>query len=270
MMEKAVIMARGLGTRMRRSDDAARVDPSQAAIADTGVKAMIPIGRPFLDYILSSLADAGYREVCLVIGPEHQVVREYYTVKAPPRRTRVHFAVQEKPLGTADAVLAAESFAAGEDFLVINSDNLYPVSSLSALRRISGQGTVLFEREALFRKSNIPPERIRSFAVCVVGADGYLQSIFEKPDEAAVRDADATALVSMNCWRFSSEIFPACRDVPLSVRGELELPRAVELAIASGQARFRVITSDESVLDLSTRGDISNVSDRLRGLAVEP
>jgi len=269
MMEKAVIMARGLGKRMRRSDDAARVDPSQAAVADTGVKAMIPIGRPFLDYILSSLADAGYREVCLVIGPEHQIVREYYMVKAPPRRTRVHFAIQEKPLGTADAVLAAEAFAAGEDFLVINSDNLYPVSALSALRGMSGQGTVLFEREALFRKSNIPPERIRSFAVCVVGADGYLQSIFEKPDEAAVRDA-ASALVSMNCWRFSSEIFEACRDVPLSVRGELELPRAVELAIGRGQARLRVITSDESVLDLSTRGDISNVSDRLRGLAVEP
>src|SRR5262245_57955777 len=115
-MKKAVILARGLGTRMRRYDDAARVDPSQSAVADTGVKAMIPIGRPFLDYILSSLADAGYRDVCLVIGPEHQVVREYYTAKAPPRRTRVSFAVQEKPLGTADAVLAAEEFAVGEDF----------------------------------------------------------------------------------------------------------------------------------------------------------
>ena len=41
---KAVILARGLGTRMRKSDDSASLDASQAAAADTGVKGMIPIG----------------------------------------------------------------------------------------------------------------------------------------------------------------------------------------------------------------------------------
>jgi hypothetical protein len=45
--KKAVIMARGLGTRMRKSDDAAQLDPKQEEIADAGVKAMIPIDRPF-------------------------------------------------------------------------------------------------------------------------------------------------------------------------------------------------------------------------------
>src|SRR2546422_8404795 len=59
---KAVILARGLGTRMRRSDPTAVLDARQAAVAETGVKAMIPVGRPFLDYSLSALADAGYRD----------------------------------------------------------------------------------------------------------------------------------------------------------------------------------------------------------------
>ena len=71
----AVILARGLGTRMRREDGAAALGDDQARVAATGVKAMIPIGRPFLDYILSGLADAGLRDVCLVIGPEHAAVR---------------------------------------------------------------------------------------------------------------------------------------------------------------------------------------------------
>ena len=39
---KAVILARGLGTRMRRAADDATIDSNQAAVADTGVKAMIP------------------------------------------------------------------------------------------------------------------------------------------------------------------------------------------------------------------------------------
>jgi glucose-1-phosphate thymidylyltransferase len=59
-MKKAAVLARGLGTRMRQADSAARLDAEQEAIAQTGLKAMIPIGRPFLDYVLSGLADADY------------------------------------------------------------------------------------------------------------------------------------------------------------------------------------------------------------------
>ncbi len=77
-MDKAVILARGLGTRMQKSDDSAALDAAQAAAADTGVKAMIPIGRPFLDYLVSALADAGYRQVVLVVGPDHEAIRTDY------------------------------------------------------------------------------------------------------------------------------------------------------------------------------------------------
>ena len=58
-VDKAVILARGLGTRMRKCDAAAQLDARQSAAADAGMKGMIPIRRPFLDYILSALADAG-------------------------------------------------------------------------------------------------------------------------------------------------------------------------------------------------------------------
>ncbi len=76
---RAIILARGLGTRMReRAQGGAAMDAAQAEAADRGVKAMIPIGRPFLDYVLSALADAGYTEACLVIGPEHDAIRDYY------------------------------------------------------------------------------------------------------------------------------------------------------------------------------------------------
>ncbi len=38
------------------------------------ILATISIGRPFLDYLLSPLADAGFAEICIVIGPEHAAV----------------------------------------------------------------------------------------------------------------------------------------------------------------------------------------------------
>ena len=59
---KAVILARGLGKRMRRPDPSAQhLNIFQAHMADSGFKAMIPVWRPVLDYVLSGMADAGYR-----------------------------------------------------------------------------------------------------------------------------------------------------------------------------------------------------------------
>ncbi|HKA36231.1 MAG TPA: nucleotidyltransferase family protein [Thermoanaerobaculia bacterium] len=268
---KAVILARGLGTRMRREDPGARLDPEQEKAAGSGVKAMISFGggRPFLDYVLSGLADAGLHDACLVIGPEHQEIRRYYGETSPPRRLRVAFAVQREPRGTADAVLAAEEFAAGEGFLVINSDNLYPVSALADLTALPGPGVSLFERKALLSKGNIPAERIAAFAVCVVSPDGDLESIIEKPDSETLARLGDDSPVSMNCWRFSPAIFEACRNVPRSPRGEYELPEAVRLAIKSG-ARFRVVRSAEGVLDLSQRSDIRSVGEKLRNASADP
>ena len=56
--------------------------------------------------------------------------------------------------------------------------------------------------------------------------------------------------LSMNCWRFDARIFPACRDVAPSPRGELELPLAVMLAVTRG-VPFRAVPARGPVLDLS-------------------
>ena len=87
-LEKAGILAGGRGTGMRQADGDVALDQRQQAAADAGVKAMIPIDRPFLDYVLTDLADAGYREICLVIGPEHDMVRDYYGRQVALRSTR--------------------------------------------------------------------------------------------------------------------------------------------------------------------------------------
>ena len=74
--------------------------------------------------------------------------------------------------------------------------------------------------------------------------------------------------VSMNCWRFDTRVFDACRRVPLSPRGELELPLAVQHAIDDGRFPVEVVLSDAGVLDLSGRADIAAVAARLAGVQV--
>lgn len=229
---------------------------------------MIPFGRPFLDYVLSALADAGLTQICLVIGPEHGAIRDYYTKAARLSRTRIAFAIQQRPLGTADAVLAAETFAGADHFAVLNSNNYYPASAWKALVHMGGAGLPVFRRSTLVALGNIPAERVRHYAVAVVSPDGFLERILEKPDEAALASRGDDAWISMNCWRFSPAIFQACRQVEPSPRGELELPRAVDYAVVTLGQRFRAVPCREGVLDLSTRADIETVAARLSGIEV--
>jgi glucose-1-phosphate thymidylyltransferase len=269
-INKAVILARGLGTRMRRSDQGVQLDARQAAVAETGVKALIPLDRPFLDYLLSALADAGYRWICLVVAPQHELLRDYLQRQSPPRRVSVDFAVQQEPRGTADAVAAAEAFAGADPFLVINSDNYYPVEALERLREQPGCAVALFEQEAMLAGSNIAPERLGQFAVGKIDERGLLRRVLEKPDAATLASLPRPLWLSMNCWRFTPAIFDACHNISPSARGELEITDAVQYAIDVREEPFVAVKIRAPVLDMTSRADITDMAARLRGVEVDP
>jgi dTDP-glucose pyrophosphorylase len=178
---RAIVLARGLGRRMREPDAAVRLSAAQQRAADAGSKMMMPVhGRPFLDYLLAALADAGIAEVALVVAPDHAVIADHYA-SDPPGRVALSFVVQPEPLGTANAVLAVEAWTGAAPFLAMNADNLYPVPALAALAALDEPGLPVFARDELIRSSNIPAERVRAFAVVEVDDAGYLTAIVEKP-----------------------------------------------------------------------------------------
>lgn len=277
MIHTAAILARGLGTRMRRLDATAQLDNTQVAVADSGVKGMIPIAgangdgvaRPFLDYVISTLADAGISRVVLVLGPEHDTVREYYARAAPPSRVRMVFAVQAEPIGTANAVVAAAEAIGPEPFLVLNADNFYPPEAIERLVNAESAAVIAFDRDALVRDGNIDRERVRSFAVLQVSADGRLMQIIEKPGDRIDLESEAARWVGMNCWTITPAIVDACRRVPRSARGEFELPEAVALALSEG-VQVHAERLALPVLDLSQRADIPAVAERLAHVRVAP
>lgn len=267
---KAVILAAGKGSRMRRPDATAELAADQTAVAEAGLKALIPVGRPFLDYALHSLAEAGIREICLVVGADHGPLRGRYA-ELSCRRLAFEFAVQERPEGTADALLRAREFAGDDSFLVVNSDNYYPPEVLRRLASASESGLVGFERRQLAAAgSNIDAARLAHYAVLETDGLGYLRRILEKADSTAVAGLAPPVLVSMNCWRFEPRIFAACRAIEPSPRGELELPAAVQYAIDSLGQRFRVGTVPGArILDLSYRRDVQPVARLLADVEVD-
>ncbi len=270
---QGVILARGLGTRMRRASGevaAEGLDAAQDAAASSGAKGMMPFARPFLDYSLSMLADAGIREAVLVIGPEHGEMRRYFEESAEGRRVQLRFAVQAEPRGTADAVLAAQDAVRDAPFLVLNSDNLYPAETCRAAAAIGGCGLVAFEAEALVTEGGIEAERVLKFALVDFDESGALRTIKEKPAADDPLAQRRERWVSMNLWSFTPAIFDACARVRPSPRGELELQDAVTIAMRDLGERFRVVKAHAGVLDLSSRADVGFVGRRLEGLDPRP
>ena len=271
---QAVILARGLGTRMRREAEqgaSTALSDDQRRAAAQGAKGMMPLGgRPFLDYVLSALADAAITEVTLVIGPEHHEIRERYTAIAPPRRLVVRFAVQHEPRGTADAVTSARDTLREAPFLALNSDNYYPVAAYSQLAALGAAGLVGFEAETLVREGGIEPERVLRYALVDTDDHGWLRAVREKPSADDPLAQRAERWVSMNLWSFTPLIFEACARVRPSARGELEIQDAVTIAMRDLGERFRVLPMRAGVLDLSSRADVAFVASRIATIEPSP
>jgi glucose-1-phosphate thymidylyltransferase len=257
--------------RRETEGDAARLSEEQRAAAASGAKGMMPLGsRPFLDYVISSLADAGIEEATLVVSPSADEIREYFTSTSPPQRIRVRFAVQDEPRGTADAVRSARGVVDDAPFLVLNSDNYYPIESYRELAALGASGLVAFEAETLVREGGLEPARVLKYALLDVVESGFLREIREKPAAADPLARRAERWVSMNLWSDTPRIFDACDRIPLSARGELEIQDAVNLAIREMGERFRVLPVHAGVLDLSSRGDVALVASRLAGVVPRP
>jgi len=277
----AVILARGLGTRLR-VDDGAMLTDAQRVAAETGAKGLMPVsGRPFLDHVLHELAEGGVRDVVFVIAPDDDAIRKRYDDVAAPTRLRVRYAIQTEARGTADALLAARAAveapagaprdkAGARHFLVCNSDNLYPVESVKALVELDGPGLIAYDSAGLTEDAAIDDARVRRFALLDLGPDDTLRDLAEKPEADHPLAVASERWVSMNLWRFTDEIFDDCAAVTPSMRGELELSAAVRHAVRERGARFRAVRQRVAVPDLSHRRDVAALEARLADRVPRP
>lgn len=269
---KAVILARGLGTRMQKPDGA-QLDPETARTAQQGLKPLIQIeGRPFLDYGIQNLLDAGFSEICLVVPPGETPLRTYYTEvgRRLAGRASISFAVQEQPRGTSDALASAEQFAGRSGVVMVNADNIYSTEDLAALRTAPrGCWVVGYTREALTERGNLAPEKVARMACIQMDADMNLVRIVEKPPRPEDYAVNGVVYVSMNLFRFSPVVFEACRKIePHPARGEYEITSTVQYIVDNKLDTYKVLLAKGTVLDLSARADISSVRQRLAGRAL--
>ncbi len=197
---QAVILAAGEGSRLR-------------PLTRSKPKAMLPVAnRPIIDYVIEALLENGIREIVVVVGyRKEDVIRHLNKLDAP-----IQVAVQERQLGTADALRAARPEIT-DDFLVLPGDNYINAESIARIKE---------ERNAVLVAEHPNPS---NFGVVVI-RNGIVREIIEKPEDAP------TFTVSTGIYSFTPDVF--------SYLQTNEIPDALSAMIASGR-RIRAIPADD-------------------------
>lgn len=113
MIKEAIILAGGLGTRLR------------STVPDLP-KCMAPVaGKPFLAYVINYYAKQGIEKFILSLGYKHEVIEEYIAAEFPSYP--IQYAVEQAPLGTGGGIKLACGKATEKNVLVLNGDTFFSI-----------------------------------------------------------------------------------------------------------------------------------------------
>jgi bifunctional UDP-N-acetylglucosamine pyrophosphorylase/glucosamine-1-phosphate N-acetyltransferase len=234
----AVIMAGGLGTRMRSSLP----------------KHFHPIlGRRLVDWVIESARSTGASPLVVVASPSG---------RGEFADSGVSVAVQAEPLGTGDAARAAESVLTGivGDVLVLSGDTplLTPelLADLIATHRAEQAAATILTAK---------PTDAREYGRIVRGTDGSVVRIVEGTDANA--DELAIDEVNSSIYVFRSvALWPAlARLQPKNAQGELYLTDAIGLLVEAGEKVAAHVSPDPDETEgVNTRVELAQAAAVLR------
>lgn len=180
---KAMVMAAGLGTRLR---------PITYEIP----KPMVPVAnRPVFEQILRSLAAAGITEVVANLHWFPETIRDVIG-DGSQLGIDLTYSYEEELLGTAGGVLNVREFFGDEPFLVMAGDALTDVDFAELARAHEGNGGVA--TLAVKKVANTA-----EFGVIVTDSDDRVQGFQEKPEPAEALSDRANCMI----YAFDPEIF---------------------------------------------------------------
>ena len=96
-------------------------------------KPMVPLlGRPVMEHIIGLLKRHGIDEIAVTLCYMPEAVQSYFG-DGQKWGVRLHYFIEEAPLGTAGSVRACAPFLEGEDFLVISGDSVCDLDLTAAM-----------------------------------------------------------------------------------------------------------------------------------------
>ena len=226
----AIILAAGQGTRMK--------SPLPKVLHRVG-------GRAMVDHAIDAAEALGCERIVVVVGSHSPDVRAHIV----KRLGEAAIAVQDPPLGTGHAVLAArDALAAFDGDIVITFGDVPLLRAEHLEAAFSGAGITLVGFEA---------RDPTGYGRLLIDADGRLEAIVEQkeasPDQLAVTACNSGVMAAPAALLFS--LLAEVRND--NVKGEYYLTDIVRLARDRGEPARAVFTDEDSVMGVNSQGDLA-------------
>jgi len=263
-----------------------------------------PAGETIIDYSIYDAMRAGFGKLVFVIRHDiEQQFREIVGSRFEPR-IPVEYVFQEldklpaghtlpvgrtKPWGTTHAILMAEPVVKAP-FAAINADDFYGRNAYRVMAQHLTSGTPDYAMVGFTLKNTLSDHGSVARGVSRTNADNYLTSIVEmlkiERDGAGAKNTEADGqitrltgdeAVSMNFWGFTPALFPQLqvefekflKRAGGEQKSECYIPATVGELVTSGQARVKVLRSQDSWFGVTYREDRPVVVENIRKLVAQ-
>lgn len=230
---KGIILAGGSGTRLY---------PITKGIS----KQLMPIyDKPMIYYPLTTLIQAGIREILIITTPEDAEAFQRLFGDGSQLGLMIDYAVQARPEGLAQAFLIGEDFIGDDSVALVLGDNIFHGFGGELSQCRNPEGGIIFAYEVS------DPQR---YGVVEFDHAGQALSIEEKPSEPRSNHA------VVGLYFYDNSVIDIAKSITPSDRGELEITSINEAYLRRGALSVQRLHRGSVWLDTGTVDSMSEAA----------
>lgn len=230
---KGIILAGGSGTRLY---------PITKGIS----KQLMPIyDKPMIYYPLTTLIQAGIREILIITTPEDAGAFQRLFGDGSQLGLMIDYAVQHRPEGLAQAFLIGEDFIGDDSVALVLGDNIFHGFGGELSQCRNPEGGIIFAYEVS------DPQR---YGVVEFDQAGQALSIEEKPAEPRSNHA------VVGLYFYDNSVIDIAKSITPSDRGELEITSINEAYLRRGALSVQRLHRGSVWLDTGTVDSMSEAA----------
>ncbi len=223
---KGIILAGGSGTRLY---------PITLGVS----KQLIPLyDKPMIYYPLSTLIDAGIRDILIISTPQDLPRFEQLLGDGSRIGCSFSYKIQEEPRGLADAFIVGADFIGSDKVAMILGDNIFYGSQLEQLKNLTDvDGGYIFGAQVA------DPER---YGIVEFDQDMNVISIEEKPQKPK------SDYAIPGLYFYDNDVVEYAKHVQPSARGEVEITELHNAYLRAGKLKVQLLDRGTAWLDTGT------------------